>query len=74
MAQIIAFTGTSRLPDDPSDALEKAKKWDMERVVICGWKKDGGFVMGGSHSEVGEAALLLDIAKIKLLQVVEEQV
>lgn len=74
MADIIAFTGNTRLPDDPCDALDKAKAWDLDRVVICGWSKAGKFMFGGSHSELGEAALLLDIAKAKLMQVVEEQI
>lgn len=71
MADIIAFSGETRLPDDPAIALEKAKDWGLERVVICGWAQDGKFHMGGSHSEIGEAALLLDIAKKKLVDIAE---
>jgi hypothetical protein len=70
---VIAFTGTTRLPDDPNVALEKAKAWGLERVVICGWTETGKFHFGGSHSELGETMLLLDICKAKLLEIAIEQ-
>jgi hypothetical protein len=73
MAEILAFTGITKLPDDPAVALDKAKAWDMERVVICGWTHTGKFVFGGSHSEVGEALLLLEICKRQIMAVAEEQ-
>lgn len=72
MADILAFTGDTRIPDSPEDVLEKAKGWGMERVVICGWKPEGGFVIGGSHSEIAEAVLLLEIGKARLLRKAEK--
>ena len=72
VAEIFAFTGITRLPDDPAAALEKAKGWGMTRVVICGWTEEGSFHFGVSHSELGEALLLLELCKRQLLAVAEE--
>lgn len=72
-AEILAFTGLTILPDDPKAALEKAKGWGMEKVVIVGLDRRGMLVFGGTHSTAGEALLLLEIAKKRVMETVEGQ-
>lgn len=71
MAEVVRFPGITRIPDDPSVALEKAKYWGMSRVVIVGWDADGALIFGGSHSELAETMLLLELAKKRLLETVD---
>jgi hypothetical protein len=71
MADILHFTGNTILPADPIEILEKAKAWGLERVVVLGWKEGGEFMFGGSHSEVAEANLLLDLGKRALIGTIE---
>lgn len=58
-ADILAFTGDTKIQDRPETVLEKAKGWGMERCIVLGWKEDGSFCFGGSFSELGEIVLLL---------------
>lgn len=67
MADIIKFTGNTILPEDPNGVLEKAKSWGLARVIIIGACESGEFVFGGSHSEIAESILLLEIAKRRLV-------
>ena len=67
MAEIVKFPGITIIPDDPVEALEKAKSWGMERVVIVGFDVAGSLMFGGSHSELAETLLLLELAKKRLL-------
>lgn len=67
MADILPFRGNTIIPDDPVDVMEKAKAWGLSRVVICGTTPEGEFIFGGSHSEIGETLLLLEIARRRLL-------
>lgn len=65
-------TGNTRIPEDPLISLEKAKKWDLEQVVICGWNKNKEFIFGGSHCEISDILLLLEVAKERLLRGIKE--
>lgn len=67
MAEVLRFTGTTILPEPASGVLEKAKDWNLSRVVILGFTENGAFVFGGSHSEIAETVLLLEIAKKRLI-------
>lgn len=67
MADVLKFTGLTTIPDEPANILELAKDWALARVVICGFTDKGEFVFGGSHSEIAETILLLELAKKRLL-------
>jgi hypothetical protein len=68
MAEILAFTGNTIIPDTPENALEKAKAWGMTRVVICGLDSSGELIFGGSHSEIPETLLVLSLSVKRLLE------
>jgi len=63
MSEVVSFTGVTRLPEAPETILEKAKAWKMTRCLVIGWNENGEFVYGGSHCEMAENVLLLEIAK-----------
>lgn len=67
-ADVVRFPGNTIVPDAPEVALEKAKSWGLERVVICGWTTGDKFIIGGSHSEIAEAVFLLEFGKKRLLE------
>lgn len=73
MAEVIKFTGITVLPETAESSLEKAKAWGLERVVICGLTESGEFVIGGSHSEVAETILILELGKKRFLEMAEDQ-
>lgn len=73
MAEVLKFSGITRIPDDPVVALEKAKAWGLERVVIAGWSKDGEFIFGGSHSEISDTLLILEIARKRLMEAADKE-
>lgn len=60
---VVPFTGITILPEAPETLLEKAKAWGLERVLVVGMTANGEFIMGGSHSEIAESVLLLELAK-----------
>ena len=62
---VIPFTGKTTLPTDPDQVLAGAKG-KLGRVLVIGFEGSdtgGRLYLAGSHSEVGDALLLLELAK-----------
>jgi hypothetical protein len=68
MPDTLKFTGNTTLPISAESLLEDAKGWEMDKCLVLGWK-DGEFVFGGTHCQVGENLLLLEVARTKLIEV-----
>ncbi|MCD6674859.1 MAG: hypothetical protein LT106_18655 [Burkholderiaceae bacterium] len=66
-AQVIPFTGITRLNIDPDRALEMAVG-KLEGVVIIGYTKDGEEYFASSYADGGDVLWLLERCKLALLR------
>jgi hypothetical protein len=71
MADVVDFTGITRLPSDPQRVLEKALSAGMKSVVVIGFDADGGEYFGSSDADGGSVIWHLERAKLKLLRVAD---
>lgn len=67
MADVLKFSGNTTLPISADSILEDAKGWGMTKCLVLGWQ-DGKFIFGGTHCEVGENLLMLEVARTKLIE------
>lgn len=51
MADVVYFGGTTTAPEPAESALEKAKRWELDSVIVVGLKEDGELVVGGNRSD-----------------------
>lgn len=72
MADVLKFSGETTLPETAESVLDNAKAWGMTKCIVIGWKDGKDFVFGGTHCEVGENLLLLEMARTKLIEVVND--
>jgi hypothetical protein len=70
MADIINFTGKSRLHIDPDVVLDTLKTQLID-VVVLGWKKDdGGLAVATSEPKASEILYLLKVSETTILDIV----
>lgn len=67
---ITQFPGITTAPEPAESALEKAKDWRLENVLIVGCNEDGELIWGGNFSDVERMSWLLECAKIELMRTV----
>ena len=65
---IVNFPGITKAPEPPNQILEKAKDWDLARVLVVGANEAGDLVWGGSFSEAEDILWLLEMAKTELMR------
>lgn len=59
--------------DHPAEwVLNKASESDLKSAVVIGWKNNGEFYFCSSISDAGEVVFLCEMAKTKLIRIVEE--
>ncbi len=73
MTNVVDFGGVTRLPTDP-DRILKAADGKLETAVVIGWQKDdsGQFYFASSEPNSAEVIMLLEIAKRRLLESMDE--
>jgi hypothetical protein len=70
MADILNFTGITRLDMDPDRVLSAAVA-KMEGVVVIGYDKDGDEYFASSYADGGTVLWLLERCKTRLLATVD---
>lgn len=68
MADILNFTGISRIDSDPDRMLE-AWAGKLQGFVLCGYDHDGEIVYASSYADGGTALWLLEKMKTALMNV-----
>lgn len=63
MADIHKFPGLTKVDEPPAQALDKAKDWGADRLLIIGENADGELLFGGSTSDVPWIIYMLERAK-----------
>ena len=67
MGEILKLDVITKVPEPAGPWLEKVKSWDCDQIIAFGWGEDGEFKIGANFSEIGEALLLIELAKKELL-------
>lgn len=73
-AEVLEFTGVTKLDLDPARLLESAKDADLAEVVICGVDQNGNEYFASSVADAGTAGWHLDRAKWNLMRQVDRMV
>lgn len=68
MGDVVRFSGITTAPEPVEGVLEKAKLWDLERVLVIGHDGDGKLKWGGNFSEKEIIHWLLSCAQRDLLE------
>lgn len=71
MSNVVRFTGITNLDLDPNLVLQEAID-ELDGVVILGYDKDGDEYFASSIADGGEVNWILDRAKAKLINIVDE--
>lgn len=70
-AEVLPFTGITRLDIDPEQVLEAAKAAGLTEIVICGVDANGDDFFASSVADASTAGWHLDRAKWNLMRVVD---
>jgi hypothetical protein len=70
-AEVLPFTGITKLDIDPAKILDAAKDAGMTEVVICGIDADGNEYFASSMADAGAAGFHLDRAKWALMRQID---
>ena len=73
-AEVLNFTGVTKLDLDPMRVLEATKDAGLTEVVICGVDADGGEYFASSVADAGTVGWHLDRAKWNLMRQVDRMV
>lgn len=71
MAEVLQFTGLTKLDINPDQVLERAMG-QLEAVVICGFSKDGKQYFASSVADGADALWHLERAKHALMKITDE--
>lgn len=71
MGDVLIFPGDTDKPSDPHVILGKAYDANLKSVVIVGIQEDGTLFFSGSPSHAPDVAILLDLAKRRLLDLID---
>ena len=69
---VVTLPVTTTLDLDPDRVLEEAKG-KLEHCVIIGYTKDGGEYFASSIADAGTVAWLMDKAKLKLMNICDDE-
>lgn len=69
MADILEFSGPTRLSIPVDRVLDRAKDAGLSEVVVIGYDKDGAFYFAGSEADGPNNLWLLALAQKKLLEI-----
>lgn len=72
MADVIKFTGNTRIDQPPEVVLEMAKSWGMEECLVIGLNNNSELMFGGSISDAGKIMIILEAAKRQIVKTVVE--
>ena len=72
MSNVVDLPMVTTLDHPAEFALRKASEADLKSAAVIGWKKDGGFYFCSSMSDAAEVVFLCEMAKTKLLKIVDE--
>ena len=70
-AEVVNFTGVTKLDLDPLRVIEAAREAGLTEVVICGVDADGEEYFASSVADAGAAGWHLDRAKWALMRQVD---
>ncbi len=71
MGDLLIFPGETDKPMDPHVLLGKAYDAKLKSVVIVGIQEDGALFLSGSPSHAPDVAIMLDLAKRRLLGLID---
>jgi hypothetical protein len=71
-AEILFFTGASRIDLPVEKVLAGANEADLASVVICGYRKDGSFFTATSHADGGDCLWSLRMCERALMKAVDK--
>lgn len=69
MADIVRFSGITKLDLPPERNLQDAIDHGMSTVLVIGWDKTGDFFFSSSTADGGDVLWLMALAQKKLLEV-----
>lgn len=67
---VVIFPGVTKLRLDPRQVLDRAPP--MEDVVVLGITEEGEFYFASSHPDGGVVLYLMERARHRLMQIVDE--
>lgn len=70
MGDVVRFGGITRLPLDPDVVLREAIG-QISSVVVMGYDEDGDIYFASSEADGGNVMWLMELAKKRLLEVVD---
>ncbi len=70
---VIEWPGVTTVDFTPDFVLDKAREWDMEHCLVVGHTKDGELRFGATTCDVAEVLLLLERARINLMNEITER-
>ena len=73
MGEVVSFRGLTRLDLDPDQIME-AHKGSLKHLVMLAYDKEDNFVFASTMADGGDVVWILELAKIKLYQIVGELV
>lgn len=70
---VIQWPGITKADFTPVFLIDKARDWDMEHCLIVGQTHDGDLRFGATTSDTAEVLLLLERARINLMNELTER-
>lgn len=70
---VIEFPGDTKVDFTSEYLMDKARDWDMEHCLIVGQTADGDLRFGATTSDTAEVLLLLERARINLMNELTER-
>jgi len=71
MSNIVIFNGITSLDYEPEQILNAAIEKGLSQAVVIGYDEDGEFYFSSSLADGGDVIWLLEMAKKKLLEIVD---
>ena len=71
MGDVIFLDNETRL-DIPADRVIEAAVGELEKAIVIGWDKEGGFYIASSVANGAEVLWLLEKAKQRLMEIGDE--
>lgn len=65
---VVWFPGETRLPIPTDRVLAGAAESDLQDVLVIGREKDGTMYVASSGTHIGDLLLMLELAKLSLLE------
>lgn len=72
MSNVVDLPVITKLDHTAEWVVKKASEADLKSAVVIGWKNNGEFYFASSMSDAAEVVFLCEMAKTKLIKIVDE--